>query len=154
MEQINIRYAESHDYSQVETIMQQVQDMHVNWRPDIYKRGGVVLPPEIFDEAVQNKEFIVAETDDKIVGLLFFMIRHIENNNQVTRDVLFIDSMAVAEGYRGQGVGHRLFEFVKQIRQQRNLDGIELQVNAKNLEAKAMYEKYGFTEKSINMELL
>lgn len=154
MEQITIRYAESHDYSQVEKIMQQVQDMHVNWRSDIYKRSDVVLPPEIFDRAVQNKEFIVAEAADKIIGLLCFMIRHIENNVQVTRDVLFIDSMAVAEGYRGQGVGHRLFEFVKQIRQQRNLDGIELQVNAKNLEAKAMYEKYGFTEKSINMELL
>ena len=154
MEQIAIRYAEAHDYAQVEIIMQQVQDMHVNWRPDIYKRGDVVLPPEIFDRAVQNKEFIVAETADKIIGLLFFMIRHIENNNQVTRNVLFIDSMAVAAGYRGQGVGHRLFEFSKQIQQQRNLDGIELQVNAKNLAAKAMYEKYGFTEKSINMELL
>lgn len=154
MEQITIRYAEPNDYSQVEIIMQQVQDMHVNWRPDIYKRGDVVLPPEVFNKAVQNTEFIVAETDNKIVGLLFFMIRHIESSNQVTRDVLFIDSMAVAEGYRGQGVGHSLFEFAKQIRQQRNLDGIELQVNAKNLDAKAMYEKYGFTEKSINMELL
>ena len=154
MEQITIRYAESQDYSQVEMIMQQVQDMHVNWRPDIYKRGDFVLPSEIFDRAVQNKEFIVAETADKIVGMLFFMIRHIENNNQVTRDVLYIDAMAVAEGYRGQGVGHSLFEFARQIRKQRNLDGIELVVNAKNLEAKAMYEKYGFTEKSINMELL
>lgn len=154
MEQIAIRYAEPNDYSEVEMIMQQVQDMHINWRPDIYKRGDVVLPPEIFDEAVQNKELIVAESADKIIGLLLFMIRHIENNNQVTRDVLYIDSMAVAEGCRGQGVGHSLFEFVKQIRQQRNLDGIELAVNAKNLKAKAMYEKYGFTEKSINMELL
>lgn len=154
MEQIAIRYAEPNDYSEVEMIMQQVQEMHINWRPDIYKRGDVVLPPEIFDEAVQNKELILAENADKIIGLLLFMIRHIENNNQVTRDVLYIDSMAVAEGCRGQGVGHSLFEFVKQIRQQRNLDGIELAVNAKNLKAKAMYEKYGFTEKSINMELL
>ena len=154
MEQITIRYAELQDYPQVENIMQQVQDMHVTWRPDIYKRGNVVLPPEVFDKAVQSREFIVAEADGQIVGLLFFMIRHIENSNQVTRDILFIDSMAVAEGYRGQGVGHSLFEFAKQIREQRNLDGIELVVNAQNLEAKAMYEKYGFTEKSINMELL
>lgn len=33
-------------------------------------------------------------------------------------------------------------------------DGLELQVNAKNSAAKVMYESYGFTEKSINMELL
>lgn len=33
------------------------------------------------------------------------------------------------------------------------MDAIELQVNAENKAAKAMYEKYGFSDKSINMEL-
>ena len=154
MEHVAIRYAEENDYPHVEKIMQQVQDMHVTWRPDIYKRGDTVLPYEVFKEAIYDKSFLVAEIDSQIVGLLFFMIRHIENNVQVTRDVLFIDSMAVAEGYRGQGVGHSLFAFVKEIKQQRCLDGIELQVNAKNHDARAMYEKYGFTEKSVTMELL
>ena len=154
MEHIAIRYAEENDYPNVEKIMQQVQDMHVTWRPDIYKRGDIVLPYEVFKEAIQDKGFLVAEIDGQIVGLLFFLIRHIENANQVTRDILFIDSMAVAEGYRGQGVGHSLFAFAKEIRKQRHLDGIELQVNSKNLDARAMYEKYGFTEKSVTMELL
>ena len=154
MEHIAIRYAEENDYPSVEKIMQQVQDMHVTWRPDIYKRGEIVLPYEVFKEGVQDKRFLVAEIDSQIVGLLFFLIRHIESANQVTRDILFIDSMAVSEGYRSQGVGRSLFAFVKDIKQQRSLDGIELQVNAKNLDARAMYEKYGFTEKSISMELL
>lgn len=34
------------------------------------------------------------------------------------------------------------------------LDGIGLQVNAKNRAAYEMYQKCGFTEKSINMEFL
>lgn len=34
------------------------------------------------------------------------------------------------------------------------MDAIELQVNAKNTAAYEMYRKYGFTEKSINLELL
>ena len=154
MEHITVRYAEENDYPGIEKIMQQVQDMHVTWRPDIYKRGEIVLPYEVFKEAIYDKSFLVAEINSQIVGLLFFMIRHIENNVQVTRDILFIDSMAVAAGYRGQGVGRSLFAFVKDIKKQRNLDGIELQVNAKNLDARAMYERYGFTEKSVNMELL
>lgn len=33
-------------------------------------------------------------------------------------------------------------------------DGIELQVNAKNKAAYKIYSDYGFTNKSINMELL
>lgn len=154
MNETLIRYARPDDYPEVETIMQQVQDMHVAWRPDIYKRGDTVLPQHIFNEAVQNREFIVSETDGHVTGLLFFMIRHIENSNQVTRDILYIDSMAVSEEYRGKGIGHKLFEFVREIKQQRNLNGIELQVNAKNTDARAMYEKYGFSEKSVSMELL
>ena len=154
MEHATIRYAQEGDYPGVEIIMQQVQDMHVTWRPDIYKRGDIVLPYEVFKKAVQDKGFLVAEIDSQIVGLLFFMIHHIESTNHVARDILFIDSMAVADGYRGKGIGRSLFAFVKDILHQRSLNGIELQVNAKNLIARAMYEKYGFSEKSVNMELL
>ena len=72
----------------------------------------------------------------------------------VDRKVMFIDSMAVDEKYRGKGIGRELFAFVRNICDEQNYDGLELQVNAKNTAAKRMYEKYGFTEKSINMELL
>ena len=38
------------------------------------------------------------------------------------------------------------------IAKENNIGAIELQVNAENKAAKAMYEKYGFRDKSINME--
>lgn len=154
MNDTSIRYACMDDYPEVEAIMQQVQDMHITWRPDIYKHSDIVLPLEVFEDAVRKETFIVAEHNGQVIGLLFFMIRHIESSNQVTRNVLFINSMAVKKGFRGKGIGCQLFEFAKEIKRQRNLDGIELQVNARNIDAKAMYEKCGFTQKSINMELL
>lgn len=80
--------------------------------------------------------------------------RHIESTNQVTRDVIFIDSMAVDEQYRGKGIGHAFFDFLKELKRQKGCDGIELQVNARNKAAYQMYVNCGFTEKSINMELL
>lgn len=61
--------------------------------------------------------------------------------------------MAVNEEYRGIGVGHKFLDFIKMLKVQKQFDGIELQVNAKNTLAYEMYKKYGFTEKSINMEL-
>ena len=70
------------------------------------------------------------------------------------RKVLFIDSMAVDENHRGQGIGHQLFDYVRTIYKEEHYDGLELHVNAKNAAAMEMYKKYGFTEKSINMELL
>jgi len=43
---------------------------------------------------------------------------------------------------------------LKDLKKEKHFDGIELQVNAKNVAAYEMYKKCGFTEKSINMELL
>lgn len=154
MDGLTIRYANMGDYMEVEKIMHQVQELHVNWRPDIYKNNDVILPYDMFQDALRDNTFIVAEMEGKVVGLLFYMIKHIESGLHVTRDVLFVDSMAVDEMYRGRGIGHRLFDFIKDMKQRKNLDGIELQVNARNKSAMEMYQKYGFTEKSINMELL
>lgn len=154
MEKCLIRFARMEDYKSVEDIMKQVQDLHIGWRPDIYKECEVVLSYDEFCHSVKMETLVVAEVENRIVGLLSYMLRHVESNTQVTRDVLFIDSMAVDEVYRGNGIGRQLFVFIKKIAQEKKLDGIELQVNARNAQAKAMYEKCGFTEKSINMELL
>ena len=88
-----------------------------------------------------------------VVGVLEIMRRHVESPSQVTKDILFISSMAVDQAYRGNGIGHLFFEKVKQLKEEKGYDAIELQVNAKNRLAYEMYKNYGFTEKSINMEL-
>ena len=43
---------------------------------------------------------------------------------------------------------------MKELKKEKDYDAIELQVNARNKGAYNMYRNYGFTEKSINMELL
>ena len=152
---IRIRNAITNDYGSVIKIISQVQDMHVEWRPDIYKYNDNLITKEEFEKLVENNTFFVAENENKkIVGVLEIIFRHIESPAHVTRDVIFIDTMAVDEKYRGLGVGHKMFEFLKMMKIEKNMDGIELQVNARNRAAYEMYKKYGFTEKSINMELL
>ena len=144
-----IRYAVSEDYPQVESIMKEVQTLHINWRPDIYKASETVLPVGEFTQLVASKKLLVA-----VVGLLSFFYRHIESDKQVTRDILFISDLAVTEPFRGQGIGTQLLDYMKQKAKDEQMDGLELQVNTKNLQAMQMYEKNGFTPKSINMELL
>ncbi len=152
---IKIRSAIRSDYESVIKIVSQVQDMHVEWRPDIYKYNDNLITKEEFEKIIENKTFFVAESESKkIVGVLEIIFRHIESPAHVTRNVIFIDTMAVDEKYRGLGVGHKMFEFLKTMKIEKNMDGIELQVNARNRAAYEMYKKYGFTEKSINMELL
>lgn len=149
-----IRPAEERDYDAVERIMRQVHSMHVGWRPDIYIDIDPVLPHDRYLAHLAEQQIIVAEVAGEVVGLVIYLTRHISGGPMKERRVLFIDSMAVEEQYRGQGIGHRLFDYVLQLCQEQRYDGLELQVNARNAAAKAMYEKYGFTEKSINMEFM
>lgn len=151
---IHIRNARLEEYKTVETIMKQVQQMHIDWRPDIYKYSETVLPLEIFKQAINDKTFFIAEYEGNIAGILFIIFRHIESPNQMTRNIIFVDSMAVDEKYRGKGIGHAFFDFLKDLRNDKRYAGIELQVNAKNKAAYEMYVNCGFTDKSINMELL
>lgn len=149
-----VRKAMMKDYESVVQIMNQVQQMHIDWRPDIYKLNNSIIPIDIFAKNIENDSFYVAETDETVVGIMEIIFRHIENPSHIKRDIIFIDSMAVDEKYRGLGIGHLFFEKVKQIKAQKHCDGIELQVNSKNKAAYEMYSQYGFTVKSINMELL
>ena len=151
---IQIRLAEKNDYKSVIRIMSQVQDMHVVWRPDIYKPNENLIPEGVFEKIIENGTFYVAEENGTVVGVLEIVFRHVESPSHVTCDFIFIDSMAIDEDYRGMGIGHQMFDFLKELKKEKNLDGIELQVNARNYAAYEMYKKCGFTEKSINMELL
>lgn len=149
-----VRNAERKDYEAVVNIMAQVQEMHVKWRPDIYKINKKMISEDKFAEILEDGTFFVAETEGLVVGIMGIAFRHIENPSHVTRNVIFIDSMAVDEKYRGMGIGHLFFEKAKQIKEERHCDAVELQVNAKNKAAYEMYVKCGFREKSINMELI
>lgn len=151
---ITVRPAGRDDYAAVEAIMKQVQQLHVDWRPDIYVSIDVVLPEEEFASSVENGTIFVAEADGTVAGVLEIVYRHVRTPHMAKRDVLFVETMAVDEPYRGKGIGRAFFDFLKALRDEKGLDGIELQVNGRNQAAFAMYEHCGFTVKSINMELL
>lgn len=151
---VTIRLATESDYASVERIMKQVHALHVGWRPDIYKDMDPILPEDMYLEHLERQQVLVADLAGELVGLVIWLERHISGGPMQERKVLYVDSMAVEERYRGQGIGHKLFDYVLGLCQEKEYDGLELQVNARNAAARAMYEKYGFTEKSVNMEFL
>lgn len=151
--EVLIRSPKLQDYDRFSDIVDQVQQLHVDWRPDVYKPVHPLITREQFAEILKGDSWYVAEADGRVVGVLEVVRRHVESPSQVTKNILFISSMAVDQAYRGKGIGHRFFEEVRQLREETGYDAIELQVNARNKPAYEMYKNYGFTEKSINMEL-
>lgn len=152
-QEIRIRPAAESDYPAAERIMQQVQALHVSLRPDIYKPYKIALPREEFDRAVRENRFFAAVCDGEVVGILHLQLRSVGSSTQVSRRVLFVDTLAVDESLRGKGVGQALLNHARSLRDELKLDGLELQVNARNRAARAFYARCGFTEKSVNLEL-
>ena len=148
-----IRIAKLEDYEVIEALAKDVQKMHIKWRPDIYTLESNMIPKEFFKPIVDNKTMYVAEEDNKVKGFIMYTEKEYNIDNQVKRTTYAIDAIAVDKQYRGQGIGTKLIDKIKEIAKDNNVDAIELQVNAKNIAAKAMYEKYGFSDKSINMEI-
>lgn len=151
---MNIRIAEEKDYLQVEKLMKQVHDMHVELCPNIYKPEEVIWSKEEFMELVTKEEVLVAVKEEKVVGLLSYIFRIISGKIVVDRKVMFIESLVVDEKYRSRGIGRELLNRAKEIYKEKGCDSLELQVNAKNVKVWEMYKKYGFREKSVNMELV
>ena len=106
--------------------MKEVQQLHVDWRPDIYKPAVTVYPRDYFERLVAEKRLLVAEQDGIVVGLLSFMYRHIASDKQGTRDVIFVDDLAVKAEYRGRGIGTQLLNLMKKKVSDDHLDGLEL----------------------------
>lgn len=52
--EINIRNGKTEDYESVSKIMNQVQGLHVEWRPDIYKINSNFFPIDYFEEAIKS----------------------------------------------------------------------------------------------------
>lgn len=148
-----IRNAEEKDWAAVTALMSRVQEMHVAWRPDIYKPNPEMIPQAVFAKILESGTCYVAQAGEQVAGVMLVAFCHGGNASHVERDVLYIDSMAVEEGYRGRGIGHAFFETARQLCREKGMQSIELQVLAENQAACAMYRSCGFTDKAIKMEL-
>lgn len=154
MENCIVRFVKEIDYTAVEDIMKQVHAMHVAWRPDLYTMPHTVLPQAMFEEALSEKRLLVAEKDGAVIGLLLFFEKVYEGNGKVPGKMLWIDAIAVEEKYRSQGVGRKLLDALRKIARERGIERIGLSVTAQNGHARKVYEEFGFTERTVSMELM
>ena len=82
--------------------------------------------------------FLVAEDNNKIIGISFYFIRYSTWNGKF----LYLEDFVIDKEYRQQGIGSLLFEATIQICKDENLNGMTWQVLDWNSPAIQFYEKY------------
>lgn len=150
-----VRFAKENDLERVNELRKQVNDIHVEGRPDVFKPG--------FGDELRNlartilngidSDIIVAVRQNEICGMACVdYVRKPESPYGKSRCFYHVQEIAVDQKYRRQGVARELFEFMKADAEKKKLDKIELDVWTFNESAIEFYEAMGFEKTRIWME--
>lgn len=145
---VTVRFAEEKDLERINELRRQVNDLHVEGEPGIFRPGfGRELQNHIYTILNDPRQKIaVAETDGRICG--FAVLNHItrpETPYMKERDFLDIDEFGVDEACRRRGIASALVRFAKSCAAQQGFRRIELNMWEFNRGALAFYEAAGFT---------
>ena len=141
-EEIIIRKAEIEDFNKIHRLIMQVHKLHVKERTDIYKDVDPMNFEEFKNELSNNNNiYLVAQLENKIVGICFSQISEISNNKIMKdRKILNIGDICVDEQYQRNGIGKKLYNQIVQIAKEKNIHNVELMVWAFNKNAIKFYE--------------
>ena len=143
---IHVRRATTADAREIARLMLEVQAVHVEGRPEIFKPGGGERGPEIAARIANADHFYwVAACDGAIVGYAFARrIDEVENQWKYGARTLILDQMGVTREHQRSGVGERLWHAVRELAISERVDRIILNVWAFNTSARDFYVKMGF----------
>ncbi|MGW0211506.1 N-acetyltransferase family protein [Streptomyces sp. NPDC003233] len=112
---------------------------------------AVSPPPQgpFFDERHLPEDYLVAETDGRIVGYV-----RIGRPTPLASNahVLQIQGLAVAEAARGRGLGRMLLRAAVEEARERGARRLTLRVLGHNAPARALYESEGFVVEGVQPE--
>lgn len=155
---MKIREIELRDVKQVAKIMDQVQKLHCENRPDIFRKRSIDELEKQVIEAINRNEniIIVAENDsEEIVGILNYKIRIIEEGsrpNLKPNSILSISELGVEENWRGKGIGKQLMSEAEKIKRTLGCERIELNCWSFNERAMGFYASCGMKIQRVFLE--
>ena len=148
-----LELARESDWEEVQRLSVQVHDMHVAWRPDLYRSADAPFPKASFLEQIQKRMIYVAKIRDQVVGYVFLSIGKKEAPGIVSRKVMHLESICVEEMLRGQGIGKAMVADLRALARAFACQELTLSVHAENDKAVGFYQKCGFRIRCIQMDM-
>ncbi len=151
-----IRRAESADIPALLDLLVQVDMVHHNGRPDLFKGPAVKYGAEALSAMLTDPDrpiFVYADGDGAVRGYAFCILQTHPNDSILTDiQTLYIDDLCVDEAARGRQIGRRLFEHVVAYARAIGCYNVTLNVWSCNPRAIGFYEHLGMVPQKICME--
>jgi len=150
-----IRRAVPEDIGRIGDLLMQIDRIHNAGRPDLFKIGMKYTEEEILGIiACDNTPvFVYADDSGVVCGYCFCVIETVKDENVRTdMKTLYIDDLCVDEDCRGQGIGRKLYKYVRSYAKDTGCYHITLNVWEMNPRARKFYESIGMKPLKTYME--
>ena len=155
---LSVRRAVDDDADSILKLLIQVDMVHHNGRPDLFKGPATKYTGEELKEIFKEEDkpvFVCVDKDGRVLGHAFCMHKQIKGDHVLT-DVrtLYIDDICVDEEARGQHVGKKLYDHVVSYAREEGFYNITLNVWSCNPSAMKFYESMGLKPQKVGMEAI
>ena len=151
-----IRLATTNDIPRLLELLHQVNMVHYERRPDIFKPHTTKYNAEqLQDLLLQPDKAIFVYEDEGVQGYAFVQMEDV-HDDILLQDMrtLYIDDICVDEQARGKHVGKQLFDHVRAYAEKLGCGAITLNVWESNDAAMAFYRKLGMSVRKTCMEMM
>lgn len=153
---MEIRRANINDIAILNKLLAQVNLIHHNGRPDLFKVANKYTDDELKSIiADESRPIIVAVDGGEVVGYAFCVFKQYVDNHLLT-DIksLFIDDLCVDESKRGRHIGETIYNAVLDLAKESGAYNVTLNVWNFNSGALKFYESLGLTPLKTTMEMI
>lgn len=151
----SVRRAEARDIPAILNLLVQVDMVHHNGRPDLFKGPATKYGAEELERILADEEtpvFVCEDEQGRVRGHGFCMMQHSGGRLLEEHTTVYIDDICVDEAARGQGVGRVLYNHILAFAREKGAYNVTLNVWTCNPGAMAFYEKLGLTPYKVGME--
>lgn len=152
-----MRRAKTTDIEKIKDLLLQVNNVHSDGRPDLFKRDFRKYNDKELAELLKDdtRPVFVAEDDGSVLGYAFcVMIDHTQDNNFTDIKTLYIDDLCVDEKIRGKHIGSALYDYVKKYAKENGCYNLTLNVWSCNPNAEAFYRSRGLKPQKTTLETI
>ena len=153
-----IRKAEKKDIPRILELLVQVDMVHHNARPDLFKGPATKYTEEELEVLLQDPlrpVFAAVDGTDTLLGYIFCVHEQIPDDN-VRTDIrtLYIDDLCVDEACRGRHIGRQLFNHAVDYARRNGCYNVTLNDWTGNDHARRFYDLCGMKVQKTGMELI
>lgn len=153
-----VRTAEEKDIPIIMELLIQVDMVHHNARPDIFKGPVTKYNERELYEIIKNDEtpvFVCVDKYDKPIAHAFCINKIVKDDNLLLDiKTLYIDDICVDEKSRGNHIGKTIYDYVINYAKQNGFYNVTLNVWSCNKSAIKFYESMGMIPQKIGMEII